>query len=121
MKINAGADVHHAHQRESGGDEGNDALDSYVLNGVRVVLDAVDGVGGPVTVMEGEGQALDVVEKFGAEVPNQLLTGVGLQVPAGQTLKIGEQSDGEEQGDREAYGQIGRASCRERGQTSVAG
>jgi hypothetical protein len=73
------------------------------------MLDAVDGVSGPVTVMEGEGQALHVVEQLSAKVPNQLLTCIGLQVPTGQTLKVGEQSDDQKQGNGEANSHRARA------------
>ena len=45
------------------------------------MLDAVYGIVGAVPVMEGQGEPLHVVEEFCPEIPNQLLPGIGLQIP----------------------------------------
>ena len=81
--VNACGYIDHAHQREKRGNQGNDALDRDVLDRWRIMLNSVNTVGCAVTVMKGQGKPLDVIQELSTKIPNQLLSGVGLQPPAG--------------------------------------
>ena len=79
LPVDSRGNVKHSCQCQARLDERHQVIDRYCLDRNCVGLNAIEGIHGSLGIVIGQGQALDLTEKFRAELEQEFFPGVGLE------------------------------------------
>ena len=108
LPIDPRGHVDHRQKSNRRGDKRDDSLDDDVLNGGRVVLNPVGGIGRAFAVVVGKRELLHVAEQLRAKGAQQFFSGVRGQQRVDEVAELRQQGDGDQQSDRQRQNAGGR-------------